>query len=254
MNHTRLFTLSATILLAGAALGACSDSGTNVTASFFGEVELLAENGSAFPTAEGVTVSVSGPGGVQTRVTGEDGAFSFSDLEPGIYDLDFSKPGFGNQKANRIRLGNVEGQASLPELSSIEILALELSPRLCGDAPCLDMVIKTRNAFPEGITRRIFRAFIGTVGRLSTTDYPEMLPLVVPSDDPGISVVADTTIFSLQGVTSFYMGQLPPDVELRMLLYGSTENASATYRDPISGLTVFPDLSTTFADEQFTNP
>jgi hypothetical protein len=81
-----------------------------------------------------------------------------------------------------------------------------------------------------------------------------MLPLVVPFDDPAITVAGDTTIFALQGVTSFYMAQLPPDVELRMLFYGSTENASATYRDPVTGLTVFPDLSATFADEEFVNP
>jgi hypothetical protein len=235
----RLAAIPAVLSLLGATLASCSDSGTNVRASFTGEVELLTEVGDVLPSADGVTVEIAGPGGVQTQITGEDGSFAFDDLDPGIYDLVFSKPGFGIQLANRIRLGNVEGQASLPEISSVEIVALELSPRLCNNVPCLDM---------------IFRAFLGPVSRVSTTDYPESFFLIVPSDDPGITQVADTTLIALQGVSSLYMAQLPVEAEIRMLFHGSTENFGATYRDAVSGLTVYPDLSTTFADETFINP
>ena len=250
----RLAAVPAVVALLGATVSACNDSGTNVPASFTGDVELLTEVGDVLPTSEGVTVEISGPGGIQTQLTGEDGSFAFVDLDPGTYDLQFSKPGFGTQQANRVRLGNVEGQASLPEISSVEIVGLELSPRLCNNIPCLDMVIKARNAFPEGMTRRIFRAVLGPVSRVSTTDYPESFFLIVPSDDPGITQVADTTFMSLLGVSSLYMAQLPVEAEIRILFYGSTENLGATYRDPISGLTVYPDLSTTFADETFINP
>jgi hypothetical protein len=250
----RLAAIPAVLSLLGATLASCSDSGTNVRASFTGEVELLTEVGDVLPSADGVTVEIAGPGGVQTQITGEDGSFAFDDLDPGIYDLVFSKPGFGIQLANRIRLGNVEGQASLPEISSVEIVALELSPRLCNNVPCLDMVIKARNAFPVGVSRRIFRAFLGPVSRVSTTDYPESFFLIVPSDDPGITQVADTTLIALQGVSSLYMAQLPVEAEIRMLFHGSTENFGATYRDAVTVLTLYSALSTTFADETFINP
>ena len=64
----------------------------------------------------------------------------------------------------------------------------------------------------------------------------------------------DTTFFDIRGVSSLFMSGLPPDVELRLLLYGSTENQTVTYRDPVTGLIVFPDLSPTFGDEEFINP
>lgn len=245
------------LLAGGLLLGACDGSPSEPTASLNGVVRLYDELGAVLPGSEGVLVSLrdqaSGDSFMQT--TGADGLFSFSDLTPSHYDLELSKDGFGEQKAFRLNLGSVTATAGLPEVSSLEILSMEVSARLCNGTPCLDIDLATRNAFPEGFTRRIFRAYVGPTTLPNTpTDYQSSSAFAVPADDPGVTQSADTTFFAIRGLFLDYLLGIPSASEMRFLLHGATENQSLSYPDRDNVLSIYTDLSPTFGEGTFINP
>ena len=67
----------------------------------------------------GVTVTLSGPGGTQSTVTDKTGAYSFSDLTPGVYSLTVTPP-TGDTGDVAIASGS-NGTASIGTISSITI-------------------------------------------------------------------------------------------------------------------------------------
>lgn len=247
--------LTAGVIAAGVGtMTACGSDSTGASASLSGSVRLLLETGANAPDQSGAVVELRGPSGTLTQTTDSIGAFSFTGLEKGTYQAEFRKEGYGTIEASTLNLGSLEAQARLPQLSSVEILHLVTDPRLCNAVPCLDITIRTLNAFPEGVTRRIFRAYYGLVNRTDITDYLASFIMIVPSDDPGISIAGDTTIISLRGISDQTLAALAPDVELEFFLYGATENYTISWVDRNTGLPIYVDLSEGFGRTEFVTP
>jgi hypothetical protein len=248
----------ALLFIGGLVLSACDiGSPSEPTASINGVVRLYDELGEVLPGAEGVLVSLRDQASGETvmQTTEGDGQFAFSDLTPSFYDLEVSKDGFGEQKAFRLNLGSVNATVGLPEVSSLEILSMEVSANLCNGTPCLDIDVATRNAFPEGFARRIFRGYLGpTTLPVTPTDYRESFAFAVPADDPGVTQSADTTFFAIRGLFNEYLLGIPSGSEMRLLLYGATENQGLSYPDRDRVLSIYTDLSPTFGDETFILP
>jgi hypothetical protein len=245
------------VLAAGLGIGACDFSPSEPTASLNGVVRLYDELGQVLPESEGVFVSLrdQASGELFEQTTGEDGVFSFPNLTPSRYDLELSKDGFGEQKAFGQNLGSANATAGLPQLSSLEILSMDVSAGVCTGTPCLDIDLATRNASPEGFTRRVFRAYLGPTTLPNTpTDYQESFAFVVEADDPGVTQSADTTFFAIRGLFVDYLLGIPSATEVLFLLHGSTENQSLSYSNKDRTLSIYSDLSSTFGDETFINP
>jgi hypothetical protein len=86
----------------------------------------------------GVTVTLTSPalpGGPQTTVTNEQGAYRFAGLPPGVYELSVSLTGFSSYKETDLRTsagGTIERQVSL------KVAAVEETVMVSGQSPVVD--------------------------------------------------------------------------------------------------------------------
>ena len=92
------------------------------------------------------------------------------------------------------------------------------------------------------------------MNRTDPTEHFSTFIVIVPSDDPGISVSGDTTTISLRGISDATLASLAPDIDLEFLLYGATENFNISWVDQTTGFEIYVDLSESFARTEFVTP
>ena len=100
------------------------------TGSLVGFVRLYDQYGYVIPDRQGVTVTAIGSEPELSAVTSTEGRFEIKKLETGIYDLQFSKEGFGTYHVCNLRFvggpATVYGYTSMVQVSTTRISDLDL--------------------------------------------------------------------------------------------------------------------------------
>ena len=225
------------------AAAGCLDASTSPAPTISGLVTLRSESGVPLVDASGVRILLLADGAGTVVTTGADGQFAL-EARPGVaYRLEAERAGFATIVATNVVAGGAPLGLSLPERSSAVPTAVTASREPCGTVDCLALDITADHAFTPTIRRRLFRAFIGPLPGLTSTQYDQSLVLIVPDDQPDLVREGDRVVIPLRLLHGVDFARHPADSTLGVLVFGATENFAAAYTDPVTGRAIFADLS-----------
>jgi len=211
-----------------------------------GNVALTNELGGSVQEASGVTVAAIGSiHGMQASTdTDAMGNYLLAGLRDDIYNVTFSKPGYGTRDT-LIMHPQVISSKILTQRSSARVSAVEarIEPCFLSGKDCIAMMLSTENFYVDGAERRIFRYFVSSDPETSSDRYTSTAGF-----DIGYNLDSLETI---DGVTLQRVGGLPFDPingdTLYLAVYGATENIEqAACGLNASGNKAYCDLSETF--------
>ena len=168
-----LFPLILLVFLAPAATGSVSSQGSSI------EGTVTDITGGVLP---GVNVEASSPamaGSVQTTITDDAGQFSISGIEPGVYELNFSLPGFQAVVREGVEVVagaavNIQVQMSVELAQQVVVVGTRAQPRSVTESPVPVDVISVSDFASQG-----------------SSDLSTQLRTVVPSFNINIQPISD---------------------------------------------------------------
>lgn len=194
------------LLLAVQVFGACSVSEVDLLGSVRGRIVSTLDE----EPQQGVAVSLS-PGNSST-ITGSDGYFEFSEIEPGLYSLQAQKADF---KTNYKQVRVVAGQVAMGDMSLVPIptsSSVEVSPESL-DFGTLDTeaTVNIRNTGDAG-------AVGWTVSGISV-DWLKVTPQngsTAQGMSSSIKVVVDRSVLSAKSTTYFTVNYAGGNTSVRV--------------------------------------
>ena len=217
-------------------LFSCKKDNSNVpvitTGKITGSVTLYNERSNTLSSSEGMTVSIDGT--ILSTVTNASGSYQFENIPNDIYNLTFSKPGFGTFKLfgfSHTGTGNnssiVPGK-SLGQLSTTTIVSQ--SATLRGDSVQISATISPA---ATSAARRGVRIFFDNSAAVSSSTYKNFSQVYFTSNVPSV-------LFSKEDL--YAMG-FAAGSTVYARVYGDSFFAN-DYEEVSTGATVFPNLNT----------
>jgi hypothetical protein len=235
------------VLLSVILLAACDSTvEPDPSESLHGTVVALTESGVTVPAA-GAIVTIRNDRGEAVGVSASgDGLWTASDLGPGPYLVQPAAPGYTGLAEEAVTGGTSDLLARLVQHSSVRMLRVNQAAvsQDCGSSPCLDLsfTVAEETAFPEGVSRRIFRVFIGDSDSVSPNAYLESLTVIVADDDPLIERGGSEVTIGVESLRGFDLGDPTPS-ELFVYVAGATEHSVIGLLVDEMAALGFPDLS-----------
>lgn len=219
-----------------------SAQNTPVAARMFGTVQTWDDKTTSTSDMAGIKVTITNLANVSTT-TDATGRYSFENVAFDLYDLEFSKTGYGTFKLYGVThaYNASTNYTQLPlvgfgKLSTTTVTSLTVSGNTIGGEPGVTFDYGLSPA-PSTASRAFVRYFLGTTAGVSSTSYSAFTGLLNFSNLSNITGFSKSQLLGY-GFTS---GQT---VYVRM--YGDSFRSNE-YTDPNTGKTIFPNINTTTA-------
>jgi len=238
----RTIAVVATPLCAVIACSSTGPAGPSLTGTWVGTVALHDEYGAPLASDSGVVVSTS-PLAISSA-TDAAGNFALGGLKTGIYSLTYAGPGFGTYQRPQIAfVGGGTQDAGLTNLSkqaTSVVTNAAITPSASGDTLVLTGTITA----PPPAVQRYYRVFYAAANTVSSAvgSYaitgPSTGAIGYHTGSATIrTVITDVDLQALRN--TFAAGST-----VYAIVYGDSYYENS-YTDPVSGMTVYPNVSTT---------